>query len=373
MTFIDDYKAGKPEDAYFVGRHRELAWIDQRVAERGHTLQIVGLGGVGKTALVRRFLQLRRFDSEVISLAQAGDPLELDRIDYLLRDARSRRGQIVILEDANLRKDDLERLNRVVFNWKVVRTLFVVGRTKTPSKRGSTLELGPFDKDSSVQLLRMLAPDTSTIPDELLSLAGGLPLALQLIGRQLRTHGPDDLVKQLNGTIYDLEGQLHLPRRELIRAVTPRLVVANEQLLKRLQSRPEGIHQIGHRKFEELIAELLSDMNFDVELTPPTRDGGRDVLAYWNTPMGRLLCLVEAKKYRQDRMVGISLVKNLYGTLMDEQATSAMLVTTSDFSSDARKFEQKHRWQLGLKNYTDLVEWIGKYKKPNSRSGLILP
>jgi restriction system protein len=75
---------------------------------------------------------------------------------------------------------------------------------------------------------------------------------------------------------------------------------------------------------------------------------------------------VEVKKHRPDRTVGIQLVKNLYGTLMDEQATSAMLVTTSDFSRDARKFEDKHKWQLALKNYTDLVEWIENYKKPKA-------
>ncbi len=59
---------------------------------------------------------------------------------------------------------------------------------------------------------------------------------------------------------------------------------------------------------------------------------------------------------------------------MHEQANGAMLVTTSDFSRDARKFEATHRWQLGLRNYTNLVEWIDNYKKPKPKGGnVILP
>lgn len=205
-----------------------------------------------------------------------------------------------------------------------------------------------------------------SLPSSLLALTEGNPLAISLIAGLLNTHDPNSLVRLLQGSIYELENELLVPRRELVTSVAPKLVVANEQILERLKERPDDIHQIGHRKFEELIAELLDDMDFDVELTQATRDGGRDVLAYWNSPVGRLLCLVEVKKHRPDRTVGIQLVKNLYGTLMDEQATSAMLVTTSDFSGDARKFEDKHKWQLALKNYTDLVEWIENYKKPKA-------
>jgi HJR/Mrr/RecB family endonuclease len=355
------YEHDEEMPEFFVGRQRELAWIDQRARERGRTLEIVGPGGVGKTALVRRFLQLRRFDGEAIWIAQSNAPLDLDRIDYLLREVRSRRGNIVVVDYATLDDDQLDRLMRKVFNWKVVRTLFVIGRTATSAKRASTLEVGPLDEDSSQE-----------IPVAFLSTAAGIPLAIRLIAEQSRRSSPDSLASQLQGLLYDVEKQIHVPRRELIAAIKPRLVIANDQVLKRLQSRPEDIHQIGHRKFEELIAELLSDMDFDVELTPATRDGGRDVLAYWNSPIGRLLCLVEAKKYRSDRPVGISLVRNLYGTLMDEQATSAMLVTTADFSPDARKFEQRHKWQIGLKNYTDLVEWIENYKKPKSNR-ILLP
>jgi HJR/Mrr/RecB family endonuclease len=102
----------------------------------------------------------------------------------------------------------------------------------------------------------------------------------------------------------------------------------------------DSIYTLTPRKFEELIADLLADLGCDVELTPATRDGGKDILAYMTTPHGKLLCLVEAKKHRRDRPVGVELVRQLYGTLTDADASSAMLVTTSSFSKEAKAFRR---------------------------------
>jgi len=103
-------------------------------------------------------------------------------------------------------------------------------------------------------------------------------------------------------------------------------------------------------------------MGWRVELTPATRDGGKDILAYLDTDVGEILCLVEAKKYRRDRNVGIDLVRTLYGTLCDYQANSAMLVTTSAFTPDAHEFRRRHQYQLSLKDYAHIVDWIHRYK-----------
>lgn len=102
-------------------------------------------------------------------------------------------------------------------------------------------------------------------------------------------------------------------------------------------------------------------MGWEVELTQATRDGGKDILAYLNTDLGRLLCLVEAKHYRKDRKVGVELVRTLYGTFCDAQANSAMLVTSSSFSPEAHEFQRKHRYQLALRDYTNVISWIMKY------------
>jgi restriction system protein len=100
----------------------------------------------------------------------------------------------------------------------------------------------------------------------------------------------------------------------------------------------------------------------EVELTPATRDGGKDILAYMDTPVGKLLSLVETKQHNKNRPVGVSLVRSLYGTVVDHQASSGMLVTTSRFAKPAKQFQEKHRYQLELKDYGDVVNWLLKHK-----------
>ena len=92
------------------------------------------------------------------------------------------------------------------------------------------------------------------------------------------------------------------------------------------------------------------------------------MLAYLDTDLGRMLCLVEAKRYRKDRTVGVDLVRNLYGTLCDYQANRAMLITTSSFSQEAVNFRKRHEYQLQLRDYGDLLFWIDNYK---NRAGII--
>ena len=86
-----------------------------------------------------------------------------------------------------------------------------------------------------------------------------------------------------------------------------------------------------------------------------------------NTECRDFLCLVEAKHYREDRKIGVSLVCALYGTLCDYQANSAMLVTTSLYSKDAHALRQKHKYQLSLRDCTDVAGWIQRYGTRNVR------
>jgi hypothetical protein len=377
MSLVDD-EAMPP---FFLGREVELRWLEDKIQKTPHpsVVQIVGPSGMGKTALLHQFFQMQSREQRVLFINARAKELDLDRIAYRLRNDNRNDLRAVVVDDAEFISKQIDDLQSVVFNRKSIRKLIL--STAVPLRHRpaiETLYLRPLNDDAALALLEGLArlsyvPNREAI-QSILASTGGHPLAIHLTARLLETHDPYSIARMLQGSLYELQNQVLVPQRELINRVEPTIIRANEQILERLRARPQDIHRIGHRKFEELIAELLEDMDFDVELTQATRDGGRDVLAYWNSPVGRLLILVEAKKYRPDRTIGVQLVRTLYGTLMDEQANSAMIVTTSDFSPDARSFEAKHKWQLGLKNYTDLVGWIENYKKPKpQRSNIILP
>jgi hypothetical protein len=152
-----------------------------------------------------------------------------------------------------------------------------------------------------------------------------------------------------------------------IEIIGPKIVLANEELIRNLRRFPEDLRRLPPRKFEELVAELLKDQGAEVQLTQATRDGGRDVIASFKSPFGRLLTLVEAKRYRADRPVRLSVVRELYGAYhhyrKTDEATHAMLVTTSFFTPDAREFQSRHEYELDLKEFDDVKDWITKYRR----------
>lgn len=115
----------------------------------------------------------------------------------------------------------------------------------------------------------------------------------------------------------------------------------SDELVSELARRPELMQSMDWRVFEQLIAEVYERMGCRVELTAPTKDGGRDVLAWVDAPEGPLLSVIETKRNAPDRPVGVEIVRALYGVVMSEGANRGVLVTTSYFSPDARQFSKQ--------------------------------
>jgi restriction system protein len=114
--------------------------------------------------------------------------------------------------------------------------------------------------------------------------------------------------------------------------------------------------------YEEIIAAILMDMGCDVQLTTATKDGGRDILAAFQTPFGKLLTIVECKRYKPERKIGIDLVERfLWVVDRNDKASFGLIATTSFFSADAQVIANNYRYRLKLKDFYDIREWIGKY------------
>jgi len=172
---------------------------------------------------------------------------------------------------------------------------------------------------------------------------------------------PQQLQRVLEGHLYDLDDAGETNKNRIISIAQPVVVSANEAMVRALKRNPKDVFKLTSRQYEELIAELMSDLGYEVKLTKATRDGGKDILASIKTDATDFLMLVEAKRYGQDHKVGVSLVRALYGTLCDYQANSGMLVTTSSFSKDAKEFQERHEYQLKFRDYTDVASWIQRY------------
>jgi HJR/Mrr/RecB family endonuclease len=133
-----------------------------------------------------------------------------------------------------------------------------------------------------------------------------------------------------------------------------------DRVIAELAAIPSRLHSMNGRAFEELVAELLNRDGMEVQLTQPTRDGGRDILAWTAGPTGRHLFLVECKRYAPSRPIGVDIVRALYGVVEQERATAGLIVTTSRFTPDARAFAAPLQYRMSLKDYEELVAWVGR-------------
>ena len=55
------------------------------------------------------------------------------------------------------------------------------------------------------------------------------------------------------------------------------------------------------------------------------------------------------------------LIRELYEAKTSEKATKAVLATTAHFSKDAKLFVENIRWEIELKEFEELKEWIRIY------------
>jgi restriction system protein len=368
-----------PKNPLFVGRKGELDKIHELLREwrHGAVVKITGPGGVGKTALAREVVSRedKRLTPFWVSFRDSTQkPLAFreafNRAFIRKADRGGRNGALVILDGVDEGPEEvLTDLVGVILNYKLVAGLILTSRNRIPL-RGHDIHLAGLSSGAAREFLQR--NQALSLTDHhiasLVNKTDGHPLALELVSRLLLHVHPLGLVHPVDQVLSLLDGEIYALRQteesQIVQAVRPQIITFSGELANQLKHSPEKLHEVNSRQFEQLIADLFHDMGWEVELTQATRDGGRDILAHLNTGVVKLLCLIEAKKHRKDRPVGIQLVKNLYGTFCDEQANSAMLVTTSHFTRDAMKFRDRHKYQLSLKDYTDVVGWLANYNEP---------
>ncbi|MBI4479286.1 MAG: restriction endonuclease [Acidobacteria bacterium] len=92
--------------------------------------------------------------------------------------------------------------------------------------------------------------------------------------------------------------------------------------------------------FEHLIREVFewefAKSGGEVRVTQASRDRGVDAIAFDPDPIRGGKVVIQAKRYTNT--VGVSAVRDLYGTVINEGATKGILITTSDYGPDSYDF-----------------------------------
>ncbi|MCC6558688.1 MAG: restriction endonuclease [Polyangiaceae bacterium] len=120
-----------------------------------------------------------------------------------------------------------------------------------------------------------------------------------------------------------------LPRIEdLIRAMSRRFaeIIARD---------PDQIAQLEWRDVERLVAEVFNGLGFEVTLTPPAKDGGKDVILECMVDGATCTYIVEVKHWKSSTRVGSKAIKTFLEVIARERREGGLFLSTYGYCDNA--------------------------------------
>lgn len=121
------------------------------------------------------------------------------------------------------------------------------------------------------------------------------------------------------------------------------------------------------RELEKMIAELFEGLAFDVALTPPSKDGGKDLVLEINKKGTLVKYLVEVKHWKSQQQVGHKYIKEFLKVICNEKRESGLLISTYGFTSNAFEgLTELERKKIRFGNEEKIVSLCKTYLKVKS-------
>lgn len=369
MSIIDD----KTLRQSFVGRDRELVALERYFGDGGQLAAIVGPRGSGKTALAYTFAQW----AESTEMFPEGSQRisfwpDVGIEDVLPKPSGGRR--LIVLDEFEFAERPFWEALRAALERRPNLSALVCANELTQGDLASAflIRLGGLSRAEFRALIEArveFSGHDRQVADRLFELVAGHPLYADLAGTTAR-----ELVLTLDQVMRGLGefrrsgilGPDGRPISDVPEHTRIAVVDANAALVEKVRANPAVMRQLSSRQFEEVVAELLSQQGYAIELTPPSGDGGFDMFAARRDGLGTFLFLVECKHYAPPNKVGVSIVRELHGVVHEKRATAGVLVTSSFFTRGAKDFQERSPYQLKLHDYIALQQWLGLLKVEGS-------
>lgn len=206
-----------------------------------------------------------------------------------------------------------------------------------------------------------------TLSSELVSNLAGLKTTSRLDGilsslkKDMIYVGEYELLEKDNDS--EEESQIILPTR-----IEEKLELVNYTpitLFQKILNDPLLVREISPRDFEYFVAEIINKLGFsDVNVTPRSNDGGRDIIATRTINDIKMLFAFECKQYSPERKIQLHTMRSLLGTISysETKVNMGVLVTTSFFTKGSKNLIMSEALIDG-KDFDDLVLWINQVKK----------
>lgn len=250
-------------------------------------------------------------------------------------------------------------INEIVNNSSDDTKFVIVSRRKIEFLQSiNNIYIPPFSLNETAKFLYEFNNKiNSYLVNEIFYASKGNPLLIELIIKLLLKgeYSFDDISKIIyTPCIVDKYG---VPIEKIDKSTQIIITEINDQLLYEFAKNPELLHNLSSYDFERVIARIFEKQGFSVEITPRTRDGGKDIFIA-KQGLASFLFYVECKKYAPNKPVGIDIIQRLYGVICAEKANGGFIATTSHFTKPAKDYIKEYNLehQLTLQDYNTISD-----------------
>lgn len=111
--------------------------------------------------------------------------------------------------------------------------------------------------------------------------------------------------------------------------------IVSKTFVEKIANDTNFLLKLEWRELEKIIAEIFEGLAFDVKLTAPSKDGGKDLILEINKKGNPKRYLVEVKHWKSKKQVGQKYVKEFVNVICNEKSDSGLFLSTYGFTSNA--------------------------------------
>ncbi len=151
-------------------------------------------------------------------------------------------------------------------------------------------------------------------------------------------------------------------------------VISNftKQLISLIAKNPNNLMNLEWRDLERTIHEIFNEIGFNATLTPPSKDGGKDVILECEINGIPKSYIVEIKHWRSQQKVGQKAIKEFTKVIINEKREKGLYLSTYGYSQNYYECLTKtERNLIGFGEKEKIVELCHTYEK--IKNGLYLP
>lgn len=154
---------------------------------------------------------------------------------------------------------------------------------------------------------------------------------------------------------YERKKKQEERRKQRIYSLSLKKYQQVQQIINKNFSAYSDIENLTPREFEEFVAKIYELKGFKVEVTPPSNDGGKDIIAIKDG----IKTFIECKYYSKNNSLGRPALQKLIGALEDPIKNKAVVVNTGKFTKSAIEYAKlKNIETINFKQLKEIIKEI---------------